>query len=224
MSERRRVLGIVLAAAIAGACGGPERGVVSNYFGALAQGDNQTLTSFATVRLEEKVDGWEIVGTSEEQLSPATLPDLVAMRAEIKAEYDTNKTAANEYYNENADAVDDIRDIRSAAKENEEEPKIPRRLTKVAEEWQVFTDKDLEMKRAVAEADEEVERESRVTKLSDGATADIENQSGQIRSLNVDLVLTIGGQPKNYTMTLRRYDLDGGSGRSRWVVAALDPK
>ena len=45
MSERRRVLGIVLAAAIAGACGGPERGVVSNYFGALAQGDNQTLTS-----------------------------------------------------------------------------------------------------------------------------------------------------------------------------------
>ena len=224
MSERRRVLGIVLAAALAGACGGPEHGVASKYFGALAQGDHQTLTSFATVRLEEKVDAWEITGTAEEQTSPTTLPGLVVKRAEIKAEYDTNKTAANDYYNENADAVDAIRDAHTAAKENEEEVKIPRRLEKIAEEWKVFTEKDLELKRAVAEADDEVEREARVTKLSDGTATDIENRNGQVRKLNVDLVLTIGRQPKSYTMTLRRYDLEGGRGRSRWVVAALDPK
>jgi len=224
MSQRRRLLGIVLTAAIAGACGGPEHGVVSKYFGTLAQGDNQTLASFATVRIEEKVDEWEIVTTSEEQRSPATLPGLVSKRAEIKAEYDTNKTAANDYYNENPDAVDAIRDAQTAAKEYEEEVKIPRRLEKIAEEWKVFTEKDLELKRAVAQADDAVESESRVTKLSDGTATDIETRNGQVRSLDIDLVLTIGGEPKNYKMTLRRYDLEGGSGRSRWVVAALDPR
>ncbi len=219
MTERRRVLGIVLAAAIAGTCGGPERRVVSNYFGTLAQGDNQTLASFATVRLEEQVDSWEVSATSEEQLLPVTLPDLIKARNERKAELDVNKEAANDYYDEHLDAVDEIRELLK-----EEEPKIPRRLETIAEEWKVFTDKDLELKRALADANDAVSRETGVTKLSDGTATDLETRGGQIRSLDVDLVLTIGGQPKNYTMTLRRYDLEGGSGRSRWVVAALDPK
>ena len=223
MTRRGRILGIVVAAAIASACGGPERGVVARYFSALAAGDHQTLTSFATVNLEEEVEAWEIVGTSEEQTAPVSLPGLATKRAELKAEFDTNKEAANNYYNDHADEVDDIRDLVRAAKDEEAEPKIPRRLETIAEEWKVFTDRDLELKRAVARADEEVERETRITKLSDGTASALESAGGQVRSLNVDLVLTIGGQAKKYTMTLRRYDLDGG-GRARWVVAALDPK
>ena len=124
MTERRRVLGIVLAAAIAGACGGPERGVVSNYFGTLAQGDNQTLSSFATVRLEEQVDSWEIVGTSEEQLLPVTLPDLIKARNEAKAELDVNKEAANDYYDEHLDAVDP--DPRAPQGRRAQDPAAPR--------------------------------------------------------------------------------------------------
>ena len=223
MTRRGRVLGIVVAAAVAGACGGPERGVVATYFSALAAGDHQTLTSFATVNLEEQVEAWEIVGTSEEQTAPVSLPGLATKRTELKAEFDTNKEAANNYYNDHADEVDDIRDLVRAAKDEEAEPKIPRRLETIAEEWKVFTDRDLELKRAVARADEEVERETRITKLSDGTASALESAGGQVRTLNVDLVLTIGGQAKKYTMTLRRYDLDGG-GRARWVVAALDPK
>ena len=113
MTQRGRVWGIVVAAAITGACGGPERGVASRYFSALAAGDHQTLTSFATVRLEEQVDAWEIVGTSEEQTEPVSLPGLAKKRAELKAEFDANKEAANNYYNEHADEVDDIRELGS---------------------------------------------------------------------------------------------------------------
>ena len=221
--QRGRVLGSVVAAAIAGACGGPEQGVASRYFSALAAGDHQTLTSFATVRLEEQVEDWEIVGTSEEQTAPVSLPGLAKKRAELKAEFDTNKEAANSYYNDHADDVDSLRDLRQAAKEEDVEPKIPRRLETTAEEWQVFTDKDLELKRAVAQADEAVEDEARITKLSDGTASALETTGGTVRSQDVDLVLTIGGQDKDYRMVLRRYDLDGG-GRARWVVAALDPK
>ena len=42
------------------------------------------------------------------------------------------------------------------------------------------------------------------------------------------LNLTIGGTPKPYTMTMRRYDLKGGSGggrmMSRWIVQSITPK
>ena len=51
---------------------------------------------------------------------------------------------------------------------------------------------------------------------------------GEAVTKNVDLTLTINGQPQNYTMSLRKYELEGdGSGArmmSRWVVQSLDPK
>ena len=61
-------------------------------------------------RLEEQVEAWEIVSTSEERTGPVTLPGLIATRDELKAEYDANKTAANDYYAEHPDEVDDIRE------------------------------------------------------------------------------------------------------------------
>jgi hypothetical protein len=47
-----------------------------------------------------------------------------------------------------------------------------------------------------------------------------------VLSKDVDLNLTIGGQVKPYVMTLRKYELTGGTGRmvSRWVVQSLTPK
>ena len=46
-------------------------------------------------------------------------------------------------------------------------------------------------------------------------------------SKDVDLNLTIGGQVKPYVMTLRKYELTGGTGPrmvARWVVQSLVPK
>jgi hypothetical protein len=43
----------------------------------------------------------------------------------------------------------------------------------------------------------------------------------------VDLNLTIGGQVKPYVMTLRKYELTGGTGArmvARWVVQSLTPR
>ena len=43
----------------------------------------------------------------------------------------------------------------------------------------------------------------------------------------MDLDLTIGGQVKPYVMTLRKYELTGGTGPrmvARWVVQSLVPK
>jgi hypothetical protein len=46
-------------------------------------------------------------------------------------------------------------------------------------------------------------------------------------SKTVDVDLTIGGQVQPYVMTLRKYELSGGSGPrqvSRWVIQNITPK
>ena len=64
--------------------------------------------------------------------------------------------------------------------------------------------------------------------LSVGQVDDIESLTGDMLTRDIDVNLTIGGTPKPYTMTLRRYDLKGetGGGRmmSRWVVQSITPK
>ena len=71
-------------------------------------------------------------------------------------------------------------------------------------------------------------REKRNVALSIGQVEDVESLTGETVTRDIDVDLTIGGAPKPYTMTLRRYDLKGGSGggrmMSRWVVQSLTPK
>jgi len=45
-------------------------------------------------------------------------------------------------------------------------------------------------------------------------------------SKKLDLALTIDGQVRPYVMTLRKYEVTGGTGRivSRWVVESIEPK
>lgn len=216
---------VFVVTAVAAGCSGPERAVVQRYFSALAQGDNQTLTSFATVRLEEAVEGYEIVSASEEVTGPVVLPGLIKEQDEIKAEMDANNQAATAYYDEHPD-VDRIREIRDAAREAGEEPQIPRRLQDTDTEWMAFTEKDLELKRRLGDAEQRIARETNTTKLSVGDVSGIEDLSGQIISKTVELNLTIDGEQRSYVMTMRRYDLalpDGVRGVSRWVVDGLEP-
>jgi hypothetical protein len=56
---------------------------------------------------------------------------------------------------------------------------------------------------------------------------DIEKLTGEVISKDVDLEITSGGAKAAYVMTLRKYELTGGSGprmMSRWVIQTLNPK
>ena len=73
----------------------------------------------------------------------------------------------------------------------------------------------------MADAKAAVEREKRNVALSVGQIEDMETLKGDMITKDVDLNLTIGGQVKPYVMTLRKYELSGGTGGrmvSRWVV------
>lgn len=214
--------GALFAALAVVACGHPEKRVVDQYFNAVNAQDNQTLSSFAVVRFDKKVDRWAIVGVSPEAKSPATLPDLAKKAKDIDKQIADNKKQAAAFAQENVTAWNQISDILG------KNGKIPANLQKVASERERFNQTDRELKKTAAEAKEALERERRNAQLSVGQLTDLDNLPGEMTSKTYDLDLTIGGKAQNYVMGLRKYDLQpsGQAGRvmSRWVVHSLEPK
>lgn len=225
MTERATAVAAALCLGAGLACGSSESKVVGQYFNALRANDQNTLTSFAMVAFDQKVDDWKIVSEGPEVKAPAALPDLVAKQKALQAELDKNTRDARAWHNDLAvyPKLDQVRELEKADK------KVPPALEPIRQKWATFNDKDRALKKAVSEAKAAVEREKRNVALSLGPeTENIETLTGEVLSRDIELNLTIGGQTKPYVMTLRRYDLKGetGPGRmmSRWVVQSLTPK
>jgi hypothetical protein len=222
--NKRGALLVGLAAAAA-ACGHPDQRVVDQYFNALRQGDTQTLTSFALVQLDEKVEDWKITGSTPETHAPAPLADLIKKVQEIDAALAANKRETQSYANEdNGKRYLQIQEVQEALRKN---AKVSTALAPVAQQWADFNEKDRALKKQLADARTAVDHEKRNVMLSVGNQDDVESMTGQMVSRDLDLDLTVAGGVKPYAMTLRRYDLQGGStGRvvSRWYIHSLKPK
>lgn len=214
--------GALAMALVAVACGHPEKRVVDQYFNAVNAQDNQTLSSFAAVKFDKNVDRWSIVSVSPETKAPATLSELAKKVKDIDKQIAENKKRAAAYAQENVSAWNQVSDILG------KNGKIPPKLQGVASEREKFNQSDRELKKALAEAKEALERERRNVQLSVGDVTDVESLPGEMISKTVELDLTIGGQTQRYVMGLRRYDLQRGgqAGRSvsRWVIHSLEPK
>jgi hypothetical protein len=225
MSKRAALLVGLGLAAVAAACGHPDQRVVDQYFNALRQGDTQTLTSFALVQLDQKVDRWKITGSQPETQAPAPLPDLIKKVQQLTTDLDANKRASQSFANEdNGKRFLQIQEVQDAQKKG---AKVPPALADVAQKWATFNEKDRALKKQLADAKSAVEHEKRNVMLSIGQQADVEAMTGQMANRDLDLDLTIAGEVKPYAMTLRRYDMQGGStGRvvSRWFIYTLKPK
>jgi hypothetical protein len=221
----KRGAGTILLLGLAGfACGGhPEQRILDQYFGAVNAGDNQTLTSFAMVPFNQKVQKWVIVSSSPETRTPATLPDLGAKVKKLEGDIAANKKAAGAYSLEHADEYN--RYMEATRKGG----KLPAGLQKFGDEWTKFEQTDKDLKKEASETKAAVEKEKRTTVLSVSQVPDVESLSGDVVEKQLELALTMNGEVKNYTMGLRRYDLTAsgpGQGRvvSRWIVETLQPK
>lgn len=213
----RAPLAMFALAAMAAACGHPEKSVVDSYFNAVNAGDNQTLSSFATVNFDKKVQRWSIKKTLEETKTPLSLPDLAAKVKETEKALADNTKAAKAYGNDHYKELDDIKALKKGAP-------VPAKLQPVSSEWESYNKKDRELKRALAEAKDALEKEKRVASLSlGGAADDAENMTGTVVTKKVLLGLTIDGQERDYVMTLRKYDVKGAGARSRWMIQGLAP-
>jgi hypothetical protein len=221
MIKRR---GVTLAAVVAlagAACGHPEQSVVDQYFNAVNAHDTQTLSSFAAVTFDKKVDRWSIKKTISEDKKPAPLPDLVQKSKDADAAVATNKKAASTW---SLDRFNDIEAVREARKTGKP---VPPKLADVATKWDDFNTKDRDMKKTVAVSKDAVDREKRMVARSLGDVEDVESLKGDVTEKQIEVDLTIAGQTQPYVMTLRKYDLkrdNGQSVMSRWVIQNLQPQ
>ena len=224
MRERTTALAVALGLAVAGlACSSAETNVVNQYFTALRANDQGTLTSFAMVAFDQKVDDWKVVSVGPGTKGPATLPDLAKKQKDLEAELAKNTRDARAWGNDLA-IYPKLDTVRSTQQKG---GKVPPALQPIADKWEAFQSEDRRLKTAVADAKAAVEREKRNVALSVGQTDDIETLTGEVLSKDIDLNLTIGGQVKPYVMTLHKYELTGGTGTrmvARWVVQSLVPK
>jgi hypothetical protein len=224
MRERTTALAVALGLAVAGlACSSAESNVVNQYFTALRANDQNTLTSFAMVAFDQTVEEWKVVSIGAETRTPAQLPALVQKHKDLEAQLAANTREARAWGND-LSVYPRLEQVRALEQKGS---RIPPGLEPIHTKWSDFNTKDRELKRAVAEAKSAVERERRNAALSVGQSDDLDTLTGDVVSKDVDLSLTVGGQAKPYVMTLRKYDLAGGTGArmvSRWVVQSLEPK
>jgi len=202
--------------AVTAACGHPEKSVVDSYFNAVNAHDNQTLSSFAVVSFDKKVQSWTIKKTLEETKTPVALPDLVAKVRDAEKALADNTKVGKAYGNDHSKELDASRAL------NKKGAPVPAKLQAVSTEWENYNKKDRELKKALAEAKDAVEKEKRNAGLSLGGDADLEGVTGDVVTKKILLGLTIDGQARDYIMTLRKYDVKG-AGRSRWMIQGLAP-
>ena len=217
MRHRGRVPLAILALGAAVACSShPEKSVVDSYFNAVNAGDNQTLSSFATVNFDKKVQRWTIKKTVEETKTPFTLPDLANKVTENEKAIADNTKAARAYNDDHYKELTDIKALKKGAP-------VPPKLQPIAADWEAFNKKDRELKKALAEAKDALEKEKRMVALSLGAADDVEGLTGEVVNKKILLGLTMDGQERDYVMNLRKYDVKGVGKRARWMIQSLAP-
>ena len=220
MSTRAAALPLFLALTALGCQSHPEKGVVDQYFNAVNSKDSQTLASFAAVSFDKKVDRWEIKKTLDETKSDAPLPALAQKVRDLEAELANNTKAARAYNNDHYVELDQLKALKKDAP-------VPAKLQPIKAEWDKFNAKDQELKRSIANAKAEVEKEKRSVVRSIGQADDAETLTGELKEKKIEVDLTIGGQVQPYVMTVRKYEMKRESGPrvvSRWVVQDLQPR
>lgn len=220
MSERARLLGAVLVLAGAVACGHPDDRIVNQYFNAVNQQDTQTLQSFAAVAFDKKVDKWSVKQTLSEETAEAPLSGLLTKVRDGDKAVAENKKAFGAY---NLDHFNELQAVQEARKKG---TAVPASAKEAEKQYDTFSAKDRDLKKALAEAKDAAEKEKRAVIRSVGDLPDLDSLTGEMTTKKLLLSLTVGGQASDYVMTLRKYNLknaQGGAVMSRWVVQALTP-
>ena len=136
MSMRGAALPLVLALSALGCQSHPEKGVVDQYFNAVNAKDSQTLSSFAAVSFDKKVDRWAIKNTLDEQKSDAPLPALAQKVKDLEAELATNTKAARSYNNDHYVELDQLKALKKDAP-------VPAKVQPIKAEWDKFNEKEI---------------------------------------------------------------------------------
>ena len=220
------VIGLLVAFFVVTGCSSkPEKSLLSRYFNAVQLNDNDTMSSMALEPFQPELGSWEIVSIGPEQVQPAVLPDLNKTEIEAKKAQDAQIGPTIDADTALKDAQDEKDLARSAAGKAAAQRKIDEAQAKYDAEYKKMT----ELKKAYTEAKTAAAGEEAVTLFSLGLRelATVRELQGNVHSKDVVVrITTRGGQPKDYRLPMRMYQLVAqptNLGRGRWVIIRFEP-
>jgi hypothetical protein len=239
MSRRREPLGfllapiVVVAAILAGACGGPpEEATLQRFFRASQARDNATLMNFAVAGFEPKTDGtisnFDIVSVSEERTEPLRVKELAVAYEEIQAAEQKFTADKLVYQNANVPAIN-----RVLKAEFDKKPVTGKDVV-VQAEWNKWRTDTQQWAKKVAEARARLANSRPVPEVSLSSlpaeqVPDLTKAEGEIISKDVTINATVrlpDGKttPKTLVITMQRARLKGATPdglTGRWVIAGI---
>lgn len=222
------VLSILIAFFVFQTCSSnPERTLLERYFHAVALNDNQTMSTMAYEPLELDVDSWEIMSVSEEEVSPAVLPDLNQKEMELKKQEEDHVIPVLDAQDALYNAQDELDLARTSSARNAARKKVEAAQAAYDEEYA----KHSELRKAYNDAKAVAEREEDITafSLNMGDLPIVRSLTGNVHFKEVDIkIRTRAGSEVNYRTYLRMYDLEDESGGTpipsgRWIILNFQP-
>ncbi len=183
----------------------PEEGILKRYFNAIILNDVTTMSTMALEPISMDVESWEIVNVSEENIEPASLPEMNRTELELKKKVEESVGITLDAKDELLDAEYERDQARTRTARRAAQNKVKELQATYDEIYashqQLQTDYN-EAKAATA-------REEQITSFSLGAgdITNIRDLTGEVRSKEVDVKVVGKEGTKNYKLYLRMYSL-----------------
>jgi type IV secretory pathway VirB10-like protein len=221
------VIGLLVALfAIQGCSSKPEQALLKKYFNAVTLNDNDTMSSIALDPFQPELGSWAIVKVGEEQVHPATLPDLNKAEVEAKKLQDAQIGPTLDADSALKDAQYEMDTSRSAAGK----AAAKRKVDELQAKYDVENGKMQDLKRAYNEAKAAAATEEDMTMFSLGARElpNVRDLTGDVHFKDVEVAITNrAGVTKNYNLAMRMYNLRDEANniphRGRWVIIKFEP-
>lgn len=209
-----------------GCTSAPEKTLLKKYFNAVLLNDNDTMSSMALEPFQPDMESWELLSVGEEQIAPATLPDLNA--AEVAA-----KKAQDDQIGPTLDADAALKDAQYE-RDTSRSAAGKRAAQKLVDELQVKYDEEnakmQDFKRAYNEAKAAAAAEEEMTMFSLGQRElpIVRSLTGEVHSKDVEISIKMkDGQTKRYKLLLKQYELKDEANNlrypGRWVIIHFEP-
>jgi chromosome segregation ATPase len=159
---------------------------------------------------------------SPEATAEAPLPALAKAFAEAQAAYDKEKKDIQRM------ALDKYAEYEQVRELEKKGAKIPANLQDMHDKLEAWKKREQELKHQIVEAKAAADAERRIVQLSMGSNVEgLDAVAADMSSKDVELLLTVAGQPESWLMHLKKYTPKESSGQrviSRWAIAGLEPK
>ncbi len=220
-----------LAGLVAGCAGGPEQGLIRNYFIASRVNDTATLGNIAMVRFDPQVDGVvrnpTVDSVEEEQRRPVRVRELDQALRDARAAEEEFTARKIEYQDEHVNAIGRVLEAESEGRE------VASRDLEVQEAWTTWREETRQHAKMVSDAQATLNDESEVAELSvfdPNNPIDLTQYDGELISKRVTISATVetpDDQRVERTMvvTLETVQLTGPDGvalEGRWIITGLE--